>query len=51
MLTLFLLAKHEMYVNEVAAELECLSGGAFSVLLFKPLRKPRKLGVCRGICR
>ena len=29
MLALFLFAKREMYVNEVATELERLSGGAF----------------------
>lgn len=31
MLTLFLLDKHEMYVNEVATELERLSNGVFTV--------------------
>ena len=32
MLTLFLFARHEMYVNEVATELEHLSNGAFSIV-------------------
>lgn len=48
MLALFLFAKREMYVNEVATELERLSGGAFSIVFpYAIVYRMERLGYLR----